>query len=103
MELTAGQALWSCDGVYDLAMQTDGNLVLYKGSTALWSSNTAGTAGQFVIMQDDGNLVVYTAASVGLWSSATAGDGCGVYLAVQTDGNLVLYTSGGTAIWDTGT
>lgn len=104
MELTAGQSLWSCDGHYQLAMQTDGNFVLYEGSTALWSSNTAGTGGaNFAIMQDDGNLVVYTSASVAVWSSVTAGNGCGVYLAVQTDGNVVLYTSGGTAIWDTGT
>jgi hypothetical protein len=102
MELTTGQALFSCDGVYDLVMQGDGNLVLYKGASALWSSNTAGTAGSIAVLQDDGNFVVYTSASVALWSSATGGSGCGVTLALQTDGNLVLYSSG-TAIWDTGT
>ena len=104
MELTAGQSLWSCDGHYQLAMQTDGNFVLYEGGTPLWSSNTAGTGStNFAIMQDDANLVVYTSASVAVWSSGTGGRGCGYYLAVQTDGNVVIYTTGGTAIWDTGT
>ncbi len=41
-------------------MQTDGNLVLYwNGHGALWSSNTANTAGNRAIMQTDGNFVVY--------------------------------------------
>jgi len=104
MELTAGQSLWSCDGHYQLAMQTDGNFVLYEGSTPLWSSNTAGTgSASYAIMQDDGNLVVYTSTPAAVWSSDTAGNGCGVYLAVQTDGNVVVYTSSGTPLWDTGT
>jgi hypothetical protein len=102
-ELTAGESLWSCDGKYELIMQTDGNLVLYDNGGVLWSTATTGTGATFVIMQDDGNLVVYTAASVPEWSSNTAGHGCGVYLAVQTDGNVVVYTSGGTALWASGT
>ena len=89
---------------YQLAMQTDGNFVLYEGSTPLWSSNTTGTgSANFAIMQDDGNLVVSKSASVAVWSSGTGGRGCGYYLAVQTDGNVVLYTTGGTPIWSTGT
>jgi hypothetical protein len=102
MELTAPQSIWSCDGQYQLAMQSDGNLVLYQGGNALWSSQTAGSGGAFAIMQDDGNFVVYTAASVAVWSTQTGGMGCGIDLAVQTDGNLVLYEAG-SAIWSTGT
>jgi hypothetical protein len=103
MQLHAGQQLGSCDGRFSLAMQTDGNLVLYESSTALWSSNTAGTGGALATMQDDGNFVVYTGAGVALWSSVTAGAGCGAYVAVQNDGNTVIYNSGGTALWSTGT
>ena len=103
MQLQAGEQLASCDGRFSLAMQTDGNLVLYEGATPLWSSNTAGTAGALAVMQDDGNFVVYTGSGTALWSSVTAGAGCGAYVAVQNDGNTVIYNSGGTAIWSTGT
>ncbi|MBA3825083.1 MAG: hypothetical protein H0X24_14455 [Ktedonobacterales bacterium] len=39
--LFAGQALWSPNGAYSLAMQNDGNLVIYSPSGALWASNTS--------------------------------------------------------------
>lgn len=51
-------------------MQGDGNFVLYAGSTALWSSNTAGHPGAHLAVQDDGNVVVYQ-SSTPLWSSNT--------------------------------
>ena len=41
-----------------LAMQTDGNLVLYGPSGSRWASNTWSPANKLV-MQDDGNLVMY--------------------------------------------
>lgn len=69
-KLTVGQA---SDGM-SLIMQGDGNLVLYKGSSALWSSGTGG--------------------------QCTASDSC--VAAFQTDGNLVIY-KGSTAIWNSGT
>jgi hypothetical protein len=42
-------------------MQTDGNLVIYSGSTPHFNTASSGTAADHVIMQDDGNLVVYSA------------------------------------------
>jgi hypothetical protein len=101
-ELTANQSLTSCNGDYTLTMQGDGNLVLYQGSTALWASNTAGTAADEAIMQGDGNFVVYTSAGSPLWSSGTAGNP-GADLVVQNDGNLVVYSASGAALWASGT
>jgi RHS repeat-associated protein len=41
-------------------MQTDGNFVLFNSTNAsLWSTGTAGTNAQSIMMQDDGNLVLY--------------------------------------------
>jgi hypothetical protein len=60
-----------------LAMQGDGNLVLYQNGTALWDSNTAGQscgANQCrAVFQTDGNFVVYN-GSTALWNSGTAGN-----------------------------
>jgi hypothetical protein len=82
----------SVDGRFTLIYQGDGNLVLYYGSSALWSSNTWGTAPGQAIMQGDGNLVVYDASGQPRWDSHTWGNP-GAYLVVQSDGNLVIYNS----------
>lgn len=44
-----------------LVMQTDGNLVLYNGSSAVWQSGTGGQGDTTsrLEMQNDGNLVLY--------------------------------------------
>ncbi|GAA2620642.1 hypothetical protein SMC26_16915 [Actinomadura fulvescens] len=94
--LKAGKFRKSRNGKYRLIQQQDGNLVLYKGRRALWSSLTAGHKGAFAIMQKDGNLVVYKGRKA-LWASNT-GRSHGAFLAVQNDGNLVIY-KGRKAIW----
>lgn len=86
---------------YRLVMQGDGNLVLYAGPRALWSTGTAGTSGNFAIMQADGNLVVYRPDGSAAWSSGTAGNP-GARLYVQDDGNVVIYL-GSSALWATST
>lgn len=58
-------------GVLELAMQSDGNLVIYTGGGAIPVSNTFGNPGAFLRMQDDGNLVVYSADGVALWTTST--------------------------------
>src|SRR5690348_14364288 len=55
--LKPGQYRRSQNGMYTLIMQTDGNAVLYKGRTALWSTVTNRKASS-LIMQRNGNLVV---------------------------------------------
>jgi hypothetical protein len=52
-------------------MQGDGNFVVYAGGVGVWSSGTAGNPGAYLAMQTDGNLVVYSPADVSLWSSGT--------------------------------
>lgn len=96
--LVAGASVWSADGRYQLAMQRDGNAVVYSGSTPLWSSRTAGHAGAVLAMQTDGNLVVYSGRQP-LWASGTSGSSA--VLVMQSDGNLVLYL-GSRAAWATG-
>ena len=99
--LAIGQSLTSCDGRFQLAMQGDGNLVLYQGGTVLWHTATNGKGGHSLQMQGDGNLVLYTASGYPLWHTWTNGR-IGARLAMQNDGNLVLY-QGSTALWHTHT
>ncbi|MEU3911054.1 hypothetical protein [Streptomyces sp. NPDC029721] len=93
-----------CVQNYELAMQEDGNLVIYNNTaTPIWSSNTWNHSGSTFTFQTDGNLVVYAAGGgPALWSSGTWGNP-GSTLAFQQDGNLVIYNSSHQAIWATGT
>ena len=103
-QLAAGESRTSENGRYRLAMQADGNLVLYRtdDNAPLWASQTAGRGGARAVMQGDGNLVIYADGDGGaVWASETAGNP-GATLAVQDDGNVVLY-AGGTALWATET
>jgi len=99
--LHGGQSL--IDGPYTMAMQTDGNFVLYaNGNQALWQSHTYNNPGSDVVMQTDGNLVVYSAGGQALWQSGTYNQP-GDHLVVQNDGNAVIYTPSGGAPWYTNT
>ena len=69
-DLTAGQSLIASNGDA-LAMQTDGNLVVYTKRGAIWSSGTAGSHAALLVVQTDGNVVEYTAAGRAVWSAGT--------------------------------
>ena len=97
--LTPGQKLTSNNGTYTMTLQTDGNFVLYKGTTALWSSDTQGKASAKVTMQDGGDLQVLDASGNVLWHSDTPGEPGG-FLILQEDGNAVIYRN---PIWATNT
>lgn len=102
-QLQAGQELVSTGGQYALAMQTDGNLVIYGNGCVLWASGTAGSgSNDDLSMQGDGNLVIYTAAGKAVWASGTTGSGTANYLNMQADGNLVVYTSTAKPVWASG-
>ena len=98
--LPVNRPLTSCDGRFQLWMQSDGNLVLYQGNRPLWASGTAGHAVGKIAMQGDGNLVIYDPANQPFWASNTAGQP-GAHLSLQNDGNLVIYL-GSQAVWASG-
>ncbi|SBT42486.1 hypothetical protein [Micromonospora auratinigra] len=95
-------SLLSQDGRYQLNLQGDGNLVIYRRhGAAIWASDTHD--GVVLINQDDGNLVLYRADGTATWSTGTWGNGRAT-LWMQDDGNLVLYGVGDPApvIWESG-
>ncbi|MDO8592013.1 MAG: S8 family serine peptidase [bacterium] len=100
--LYPGQSIISTDRRFRLALQPDGNLVLYSPSRALWFSSTNGRATAFLALQSDGNLVLYDRDSQPLWASHTEGFGVSRLIA-QTDGNLVLYDQLNVARWNSQT
>ena len=57
--LSGGQSL--VDGSYTLAMQTDGNFVIYDHGSAIWAAGTQGKGrpAYRLAVQPDGNLVIY--------------------------------------------
>jgi hypothetical protein len=88
-KLGIGESVSSCDGWFNLIMQTDGNVVLYRNDIAAWATGTDGLDGQRFTMQSDGNLVLYSGAGKQLWASNTAGHP-GAQLLLQNDGNMVV-------------
>jgi hypothetical protein len=96
--LAADDYLESPSMDYSLVYQQDGNLVLYHGSSPLWSiGNTDGNPG-YAVMQSDGNLVVYNGSSSPVWASNTDGNP-GAFLAIRDTGELVIYGTDGTVLW----
>jgi hypothetical protein len=90
--LNPGQSAISGNGLFELVMQGDGNLVLYDpGRVARWDSKTAGKPGAWMQAQDDGNVVVYAPGNRSIWITNTDGH-AGSSLAVQEDGNIAIYT-----------
>ncbi len=72
-----GNGFWDMvtagSGATHFALQTDGNLVLYAGSRALWNTETNGRGSNVSLtMQNDGNLVLYQGGAA-LWDSHTMG------------------------------
>ena len=100
--LYPGQSVISADRRFRLALQPDGNLVLYSPTRALWASGTNSQATAFLALQADGNLALYNRDAQPLWASHTEFFGL-TRLIAQTDGNLVLYDNQNVARWNTAT
>lgn len=99
--LNSGGTRSSPDGRFLLAMQADGNLVLYQGTTPLWATGTSGSS-YYAQLQADGNFVVYTASDVPVWASGSSGNP-GSYLSIQNDGNMNILNQTGQAVWSSNT
>lgn len=98
--LAGGEAVASPNLAATLIMQTDGNLVLYSRSRAVWDAHTAGHAGAAAAVSAAGALVVTAAGGGAVLFATPAG---GARLVVQDDCNLVLYAAGGAPVWASGT
>jgi len=95
--LGAGQE--SVAGGYRLAMQGDGNLVVYNASwRPLWYSGTF-VPGTRMEVGTDGIVRLTTSSGTVLWTSRVFSPGAALY--VQADGNVVLYDMSGRPIFDT--
>ena len=73
----------------------------------LWQANTHPGSTALLAMQPDGNLILFSSGPPFLqqnevFVSSTNGNP-GAYLAIQDDGNGVIYTANHVSIWSTGT
>ncbi|MFY7890492.1 MAG: hypothetical protein ACOVOW_16370 [Spirosomataceae bacterium] len=92
--LRPNQSITSLNGTYKVTLQSDGNVVLYKGALAIWTTGTYGKDVDAFKVQKDGNVVAYIKGGIPAWSSETYGkSGAETVLMMQNDGNLVLYKS----------
>jgi hypothetical protein len=97
--LLPGQTLPSPNGLYQLTLQSDGNLVEYTSSGfPIWASGTAGKTVTRMQLQSNGNLVLLNGATV-VWATNTGGHP-DTWLGVQDDGNIDVY-SGIKQLWTT--
>jgi len=94
------QALENLRSDERLEVWPDGNVVLYRNTTAIWQTRRhLPSAGQArLVMQPDGNLVSLVGLHV-MWETRTWGHP-GARLVLQDDGNLVLY-QGHRPLWAT--
>ncbi|MEV6976910.1 hypothetical protein [Kitasatospora sp. NPDC093806] len=91
--LLRNQAWYSPDGRVMLAMQGDGNVVLYRDGKAIWVAPGAMPDGNALAMQGDGNLVVYSADNRPLWNSQTGGK-WGAELTIYNEGAIAVELNG---------
>ena len=114
--LVPGQVLSSCDGRFELRLQTDGDLVLRQiitfnppppppapgGTTVvLWETGMTAPAGM-LIMQGDGHLVQYDSNGVFQWGSWTNGHS-GTFVKLWNNGELAIYDGSSNLLWSSGT
>ncbi|SMG36970.1 choice-of-anchor D domain-containing protein [Paraburkholderia susongensis] len=97
---SAGTQAVSIKGTGASSTALSGNYA--ANSTPVYSANQQYS----LIMQSDCNLVIYKGADVlsnAVWATDTNGKGSSCYLGVQSDGNLIVYGSGGVIEWQAST
>jgi len=89
--LVSGARLVSRNGLYDLVMQSDGNLVEQTAGRPIWSTNTGGHRGAFALLQRGSALVVYTRGGRPLWASGRCGRAGHFVLVLGPSATLTIY------------
>ncbi len=97
--LPSGAALISPDGTNQLVMQRDGNLVVYKGATQVWSSNTNHPGSRLLITSTVGLAVVDLNNRL-MWANRAVATPGVSQLAITNDPDVVL-TDNGVVMWET--
>lgn len=90
--------LWSCSGCFRLAIQADGNLVVYtKSGTVVWSSQTLHSVTQ-ACMETNGQFVLKDNNHVVKWSTPwnVENTDTGAVAMIQDDGQFVVVAGGQT-------
>ena len=103
--LPAGRSLFSTDREYELLMQTDGNLVLYRRreGRVVWASNTFHPSGRAeLVFGQYGELVLRVPGGPVLRDFGTGLKGADRF-SVRTDGTLTVTSPFGATLWDTRT
>ncbi|UPG92747.1 hypothetical protein [Luteibacter aegosomatissinici] len=98
--INPGKPLYSCSQLVHVSLDPSGDLTVYRGTTALYSSGTGGQPVVTTVMQGDGNLVEYAKDGTPRWASNTAGHP-GAWLDLRNDGKAwIVYQ--GKVIWTAG-
>ncbi|GAP53761.1 curculin-2 [Arthrobacter sp. Hiyo6] len=108
--LDAGTSLVSANERFTLAMQGDGNLVLYQDGVAAghnyWSTETEWFAPAqrptVLTLHADAQLELDDAAGAARWNSGTWGPFTDPKAVLQDDGNLVVSDISDQPIWASG-
>jgi hypothetical protein len=99
----AFRLFFGVDGVARVQVITDNQLPNLVW-TDIWTSNTFDKGGEQLAMQIDGNLVIYSGSGPIFSTLNPKGfDLPSPYLRMQDDGNLVIYDGNGVPYWSTGT
>jgi|GEM_PF-3124031 len=96
LQFTTDVLVRSANQQFTLAMQPEGDLMLFDGETPMFSLAGAG-ADTHVALGTDGNLVQYVGDEV-VRETGSAGRG-GVALQVTDDGNIVIVDAAGEPVW----
>jgi hypothetical protein len=98
--------LLSDNRIFNLILQDDGNLVLYKressGVKPIWATGTNGKGkGPYnIYLQGDGNLVIYDSTDSPIWATGTNGRGTEPYTLVINDSGIInLIDNSNIIIW----
>ncbi|MFE6103872.1 hypothetical protein ACFVQ4_28430 [Streptomyces laurentii] len=85
-----------------LAMQEDGNLLIFRRSDSaiLFATKTTNNPGAYAQMRGDGNLVVTGKSGGELWSAGTSG--AGNYAELRDNSTLTVHKQDAGVLWSRG-